>query len=105
MQTRSSVAAGEGSPITILVVPVQRVVLDFGSCGSKFPSEFELGPLHQVAGDFDVADVGRVLLRVDVVVLEDALGVEVIHESVVLEMLGHALDLRDVEGGLDVGVA
>ena len=60
--------------------------------------------MHQVAGYFDVADVGRVLLRVDVIVLQYALGVEVIDESVVLEMLGPALDLGDVEGGLYVGV-
>ena len=104
MQTRSSVAAGEGSPITILVVPVQRVVLDFRTCGSKLQPQFELRPLHQVAGYFDVADVGRVLLRIDVVVLQHALRVEVIDESVVLEMLGYALDLGDVEGRLYVGV-
>ena len=43
-------------------------------------------------------------LGIDVVVLKDALGAEIMHESVVLEVLADALDLGDVEWGLDVSV-
>jgi hypothetical protein len=39
-----------------------------------------------MAGQLDVADVGRVVLRVDIVVLQETLGAEIVDEPLVLIM-------------------
>ena len=40
-----------------------------------------------MAGQLDVTNIGGVVLGVDIIVLQDSLGVEVVDESLVLEML------------------
>lgn len=57
----------------------------------ELPAQNQPRPLQQMAGHLDVADVRRVVLGVDVVVLQDAVRVEVVHEgpAQVLEVLVH----------------
>ena len=85
-------------------------MLDLRPRGAEDESEIQLDVLQQMAGEFDVADVGGVVLGVDVVVLQDAGGVEVVHEvlagvGAAGEVLGHAVDLGDEGAALGVGVA
>lgn len=48
--------------VVCLVVPVQRLVLNLGTGGQQVPAELDLDELHEVACEFDVADVGGVPL-------------------------------------------
>lgn len=40
-----------------------------------------------MAGQFDMANISGVVLRVDIVVLQDSLRIEIVDESLVLEVL------------------
>lgn len=53
----------------------------------EFPSQHHSHPLQQVARQLDVTNIGGVVLGVDIVVLQDSLGIEVVDESLILEML------------------
>ena len=63
-----------------LVVPVQSIVLHLGTRGIQRPPKSKLDILNQMARDFDRPDVGRMVERADIVMLQDAGGVEVVHE-------------------------
>lgn len=70
-----------------------------GTGSHHLPPERQLDELRQVAGHLDGANVGRVPLRADVVVLQDALGAEVVHEGVARlvegdQLLRHAVPDR-----------
>lgn len=67
--------------VVLVIVPVERIVLDLGPVGQQLPAELELDILQGVAGDLDGADVGGVVLRADVVVLQDSARVEEVHEG------------------------
>lgn len=66
--------------VVLFIIPVQRIMLDLGPGGQQLPPELELDVLQRVAGDLDGADVGGVVLRADVVVLQDAARVEQVQE-------------------------
>lgn len=70
--------------------------------GLEGPSHDHPGPLQQVAGQLDVADICGVVLGVDVVVLQDPGGVEPVHETLLLVVVVDALDLGLVDGVGDV---
>lgn len=69
------------------------------SCRLKIPPEDQLRPLQQLAGQLDVPDVRGVVLGVDIVVLQHAVRIEVVHKPLVLEMLVDVLELGLIEGG------
>lgn len=52
-----------------------------GPSGNQVPAESQLDVLKQVTGDLDGADVRGVILGTDVVVLQDALGPEIVDEG------------------------
>lgn len=58
-------------------IPVQRLMLHFRSGLPQVPAKDDADVLHQVARDFDMSHVGRVICRIVVVVLHDAGGVVV----------------------------
>lgn len=71
-------------------------MLDLRADGLKVIPEFHPNILQEVAGDLDVADVCRMPLRADVVVLQDASHVEEVHERfflVVQVVAIHGFDL------------
>ena len=59
----------------------------------KVPSHHDPRPLQQMARDLDMPHVGWVVLRVDIVVLEDPPRLEVAHIRMFLELVVDALRL------------
>ena len=66
--------------IVFLVIPVQRIVLDFRAHGFKIIPELHPNILQEMAGSLDMADICRVILRADIVVLQDTCHVEEVYE-------------------------
>lgn len=83
------------------------MALYFRSSGSKHPVEFIFDVLLQVAGKLDVPDISGVVLGPDIIVLQDASGIEEMHKLLwgVVKMRYDVLDLLDEGTALDVSVA
>lgn len=90
--------------VRLFIVPVQGIMLHLWPRSSQLPAELDLHPLQEMAGDLQVSHVRGMVPRGDIVVLQDALGVEVVHEPVALEVLIYALDIRNIKRFLDIGV-
>ena len=81
----------------------------------QVPTENKLDILHQVARKLHVSNISRMILRPNVVMLQDARRIEVVHKAVrtlpalverpVVEVLNDILDLIDKGCALLVGVA
>jgi hypothetical protein len=52
-------------------------MLDFWTSCIQYPFEFQLYVLNQMAGDLDVANVRRMKLRADIVMLHYPRGIEI----------------------------
>ena len=52
-----------------------------GTGSSHIPAERDLDELHEVGGDLGGAEVGEVRLGAEVAVLQDAAGLEQVHEG------------------------
>lgn len=73
--------------------------------GLHFPAELDFDPLHEMARDLDVAHVGRMPLRRNIILLKNTCRVEVMNKvALSLEMLVDVLDLIDPQWSLDEGV-
>lgn len=75
------------------------------SKGFEFPSQDHSDPLQQVARQLDVANIRWVVFRIDIVVLQDPLGAEIVDESPVLEMFVDLAMLLLIDLGRSVGQA
>ena len=79
----------------------------------QYPAKRQLDILHQMTGDLDVSDICRVVKRPNVVVLQDAGGVEVVYkpfssafvQAAVVEISDDILDLMKEARALHPGVA
>ena len=69
------------------------------------PPKLDLNPLHEMTSDLDLAHVCRVPLRRNIIMLQDACRVEIVHEFDFLVMLVHGFDLVDVKRSLSVCVS
>lgn len=75
----------EGS-VFLLIVPVRRSSGDF-TRGLKVPPENQLNPLQQVTRNLDMTHIRKMVLGVDIVMLQQTLGGEIVDETTVLEVL------------------
>ena len=96
--------------VVLLVIPVKRIVLHLWPSRLENPSKLELDILQQVTRELDMPYVRGMILRPDVVVLQDARRIEVVHKVRVrvvatVEIPVHILDLRDEATALLEGVA
>ena len=78
-------------------------MLYLGSSGSKLPSKLDLRPLHEMAGNFQMTDIRWMAARRDIIVLENALCVEVMHVPILFEMLVYLLNFGFIDGFLHPG--
>lgn len=78
------------SLVLLLIIPVKSTMLHL-TTGIHIPPQHKLRPLKQMASQLDVSYICRVVLRVDIVVLQDTSCIEVVHEAAVLEVLVHIL--------------
>jgi hypothetical protein len=67
--------------IILLIIPIQSVMLDLWTRGIQNPVEYNLDILNQVAREFDVSDISRVVLRPNIVMLQYARCVEIMDEG------------------------
>ena len=72
--------------VFLLIVPVRSSRLDFAG-RLKVPPENQLNPLQQVTRDLDMSDIRQMVLGVNIVVLQKALGGEIVDETTVFEVL------------------
>lgn len=72
--------------VFLLVVPVSRSSGDF-TRGLKVPPENQLNPLQQVTRNLDMTHIRKMVLGVDIVMLQQTLGGEIVDETTVLEVL------------------
>lgn len=84
--------------VSLLIIPVESPMLNLPQ-RLKLPPQHKPHPLQQVARHFDMTNIRRVILGIDIVVLQDPLCIKVINESTVPEMLMHLLGFFLVELG------
>jgi hypothetical protein len=72
--------------VFLLIIPISSSRLDFTS-GLKVPPEHQLNPLQQMTSNLNMSHVRQVVLGVNIVVLQQTLGGEVVDETAVLEVL------------------
>lgn len=79
--------------------------LDLRPRRAKHPIELQIHILQQMTRDLDMSHVCRMIQRPDVVVLEDARRVEVVHVARVREVVVDGFDLGEEACALGIGVA
>lgn len=87
--------------IALHIVPIEGPVLHFAA-RVQIPPEHEIRPLQQMARNLDVSDIRRVVLRVDVVVSQNAVCVKEVDEPplAVFEVFVDTLNLFFVDDRL-----
>lgn len=83
-------------------------MLDLRSRLLENPAKRQLDVLHQVTGKLDVPNVGRMVQRPNIIVLQDTRRVEVVHkplatalvQAAVVEVSDNVLDLLEEAGAL-----
>lgn len=71
----------------------------------KLPPQYKSHPLQQMTRQLDMPNIRRVILGVDIIMLQDPLGFKVIHEPALSEMLMHILGFFLVDCRWEVGHA
>jgi hypothetical protein len=90
--------------VFLLIVPVRSSRLHF-TRGLKVPPQNQLNPLQQVARNLDMSHIRKMVLGVDIVMLQQTLGGEIVDETTVLEVLIDLSSLFLVVSATDVLLA
>jgi hypothetical protein len=90
--------------VFLLIVPVRSSRLHF-TRGLKVPPQNQLNPLQQVARNLDMSHIRKMVLGVDIVMLQQTLGGEIVDETTVLEVLIDLASLFLVVSATDVLLA
>lgn len=91
----------KGRSVFLLIVPVSSS-RGGCTCGLKVPPENQLNPLQQVTRNLDMSHIRKMVLGVNIVMLQQTLGGEIVDETTVLEVLIDLPGLFLVESATDV---
>lgn len=94
----------KGRSVFLLIVPVSSSRVDF-TCGLKVPPENQLNPLQHVTRNLDMSHIRKMVLGVNIIMLQKTLGGEIVDETTVLEVLVDLLGLFLVVSATDVLLA
>lgn len=90
--------------VFLLIIPVRSSRLHFTS-GLKVPPKNQLDPLQQVTRNLDMSHIRKMVLGVNIVMLQQTLGGEIVDETTVLEVLIDLSSLFLVVSAADVLLA
>ena len=91
--------------VGLLIIPISSSMLHFRPRGSQNPPKPLLNILHEMARKLHMPHVRRMILRADIIVLEDSCRVEIMHEPSGGELLVDGVDFLDKGAALGIGVA